>query len=177
MWRVSVVGNSGSGKSTLARTLAARLDVPYVELDAIFHQPGWTELPVDEFRARVGDVVAGDAWVVDGNYNAVRDRVWARADTVVWVDPPRPVVMRRIVGRSVSRVVRRTELWAGNRERWRSLVSLDPRRSIVMWAWTQHGKYQARYGGAMTDPAWRHLEFVRVRSADDVEELLARCDG
>jgi len=42
--RVSVVGVSGSGKTTVARALAARLGVPHVELDAIYHQPGWTGL-------------------------------------------------------------------------------------------------------------------------------------
>ena len=88
--RVSVVGNSGSGKSTLGAALAARLGVPYVELDSIFHQPGWAELPRDEFRERVGALADGDAWVIDGNYTAVRDLVWARADTVVWIDLPRP---------------------------------------------------------------------------------------
>jgi adenylate kinase family enzyme len=76
-----VVGNSGSGKSTLAAGLAARLGAPFVELDSIFHQPGWTELPRDEFRARVGALAAGEEWVIDGNYTAVRDLVWARPST------------------------------------------------------------------------------------------------
>src|SRR6266571_7794353 len=79
--RVSVVGSSGSGKSTLASELAARLHVPHVELDAIFHQPGWTPLPEEEFTAAVAAAVAADGWVVDGNYSAVRPLVWARADT------------------------------------------------------------------------------------------------
>jgi ABC-type dipeptide/oligopeptide/nickel transport system ATPase component len=58
--RISVVGNSGSGKTTVAKALAARLGVPHVELDAIFHQPNWTPLPADEFRRRVADAITGD---------------------------------------------------------------------------------------------------------------------
>ncbi|HEX2361691.1 MAG TPA: hypothetical protein VHI11_06435, partial [Jiangellaceae bacterium] len=92
MRRVSVVGNAGSGKTKLARELAARLRVPHVELDAIFHQPNWTRLPTDEFRQRVADAVAGDGWVVDGNYSSVRDLVWQRADAVVWLDFSRATV-------------------------------------------------------------------------------------
>ncbi len=88
--RISVVGSSGSGKTTLAKALAARLDIPFVELDAIFHQPNWTELPDDEFRARVREAVAADAWVVDGNYGVVRPIVLGRATTVVWLDYSRP---------------------------------------------------------------------------------------
>ena len=41
MRRVSVVGCPGTGKSTLGRQLAGVLGVPFVELDAIFHLPGW----------------------------------------------------------------------------------------------------------------------------------------
>jgi adenylate kinase family enzyme len=171
--RVSVVGNSGSGKSTLGAALAARLGVPYVELDSIFHQPGWTELPRDEFRARVEAETAGNAWVIDGNYTAVRDLVWARADTVVWIDLPRPLVMRRIIARTVRRAVFRQELWNGNREPSSNWLTLDPERSIIMWSWTQHAKYRVRYADAMADPALAHLTFIRLRSPAEVRAFLS----
>jgi adenylate kinase family enzyme len=170
--RVSVVGDSGSGKSTLAAALAARLGVPYVELDSIFHQPGWTELPRDEFRARVEAVAAGENWVIDGNYTAVRDLVWARADTVVWLDLPRPLVMRRVIGRTLRRAVLRQELWNGNREPASNWLTLDPERSIIMWSWTQHAKYRVRYAQAMADPICAHLRFFRLRSPAEVRTFL-----
>jgi len=75
MQRISLVGVPGSGKTTAGRRLASSLGVPFLELDAIVHQAGWHDLPVDEFRARVRDAVSGDAWVVDGNDAAVRDTV------------------------------------------------------------------------------------------------------
>ena len=36
-----------------------------------------------------------DAWVVDGNYEAVVSDgpIWRRADTVVWLDVPKRVAM------------------------------------------------------------------------------------
>jgi adenylate kinase family enzyme len=104
--RVSVVGNSGSGKSTVAAALALRLGVPHVELDAFKHQRDWVELPTDEFAARVRLAIAADGWVVDGNYSTVRDEVWQRADTVIWVDPPRTVLMGQIITRTLGRIVR-----------------------------------------------------------------------
>lgn len=45
MRRVVVVGQSGSGKSTLARRLAEHLRVRHIELDALFHGPGWVPNP------------------------------------------------------------------------------------------------------------------------------------
>jgi adenylate kinase family enzyme len=90
--RVSVVGVSGSGKTTVARELAARLSVPHVELDAIYHQPDWAGLPAEEFWSRVAGIASGQGWVIDGNYSAVQPLVWQYADTVIWLDPPRPRV-------------------------------------------------------------------------------------
>ena len=172
MRRVSVVGVSGSGKSTLGRELAGRLAVPYVELDAIFHQPGWTPLPEDEFRRRVASVAAGDGWVIDGNYTAVQPLVWERADTVVWVDPPRRTVMRRIIWRSLRRAAGRTVLWNGNRERWRNLLTWDEEESVISWAWHHYPVYQCRYAKAAADPAYASLAFHRVTGRAGIRELL-----
>lgn len=172
--RVSVIGNAGSGKSALARALAARLGVPHVELDGIYHQPGWIPLAGEEFVRRVGAAAAGDGWVIDGNYSAVRPLIWARADTVIWLDPPRRVVMRRLIWRTIRRVISRTELWNGNREPWQNLVRRDPQTSIIAWAWHQHAVYQQRYAAAALDPAWAHLRFSRVTSRRDVRTLLDR---
>ncbi|GII32653.1 AAA family ATPase [Planotetraspora mira] len=172
MRRVSVVGNSGSGKTTLARRLAEQLGAPHVELDALYHQPGWEPLPADEFRRRIDALVTRDAWVIDGNYSAVRERIWARADTVIWVDPPRRVVMWQVVIRTLRRAATRAELWNGNRERWRNLTTLDPHESVVMWAWTKHREYRDRYTRAAASAEHAHLRFVRLRSRRDVRRLL-----
>lgn len=170
-----MVGNAGSGKSTLARRLAATLGVPHIEIDAIYHLPGWQELDRSELRHRLDELTVGDGWVVDGNYRecVVDGPVWARADTVIWLDLPRRVVMRQVVARTVRRVVLRQVLWNGNRERFRNLWAWDPGRSIIRWAWTQHGKYVDRYGSAMTAPSYAHLDFVRLSSHADAAELIA----
>ncbi len=171
---MSVVGVSGAGKTSLARRLAATLHVDHIELDAVFHQPGWTELPRDEFRARVATAIDGPGWVVDGNYGAVRDLVWAAADTVVWFDLPRLLVLRRVLGRTVARAATRRELWNGNREPISGMFRRDPRENIVLWSWTNHAEYSRRYAAATTDPANAHLTFIRVGSRHDSERVLAR---
>jgi adenylate kinase family enzyme len=172
--RVSVVGNSGSGKTTIAAALSAALNAPHLELDSVFHQPGWVPLEEQEFRRRVAEFVAAPSWVADGNYSAVQDLVWGRADTVIWLDLPRHRVMPRIIWRTLRRAALRAELWNGNRERWTNLVSLDPIESVIVWSWTQHHKYRQRYQRAVTDPANAHLAFVRLRTPGQVAALIAR---
>jgi adenylate kinase family enzyme len=170
--RISVVGNSGSGKTTIASGLAAALGVPHLELDAVFHQPGWQPLETGEFRRIVADFTADGGWVVDGNYSKVQDIVWSRADTVIWVDPPRHRVMRQLLARTLRRMATGAELWNGNREQWRNLLRLDPQESILAWAWTNHHAYRDRYASARADPASEHLSFVRLRTPADVAALL-----
>ncbi len=177
MRRVSVVGVSGSGKSSLGRRLAAAIGVEYIELDAIFHQPDWAELPRDEFRQRVERAIEAEGWVVDGNYGAVRDLVWTAADTVVWLDRPRCVVMWRVIRRTITRAVTRQALWNGNREPLTGIFRRDPRENIVLWSWQHHGDYANGYEAAARDPANSHLSFIRVCSDGDVDRLVAAADG
>jgi len=171
--RVSVVGNSGSGKSTMARELAARLGVPHLELDSVYHQPGWEPLPEDEFRRLVTAKTNENGWVIDGNYSAVRSIVWTRADTVVWLDPPRWTVMRRVAWRTVRRAATRQELWNGNREPLSNFLTWDPEQSVISWAWHNHAKYRSRYGAAAAEPANAYLTFIRLTSRRDVARFLA----
>jgi adenylate kinase family enzyme len=160
--RVSVIGTSGAGKSTLAAALARRLAAPCLELDSVYHQADWEPLPASEFRARVAAVAEGERWVIDGNYSTVRDIVWTRADTVIWLDLPRRTVMRRLIWRTLRRIAGRAELWNGNRERWRNLFTWDQDESVISWAWHTYGSRRARYAAALADPANSHLCFVRL---------------
>jgi adenylate kinase family enzyme len=175
--RISVVGNSGSGKTTVAAALAAALGVPHLELDSVFHQPGWVPLPEEEFRRRVAEFVAAGRWVTDGNYSAVQDLIWARADTVVWLDPPRYRVMRQVIWRTLRRATLRVELWNGNRERWANVLRADPKESVIAWAWTRHHYTRQRYERAQADPANAHLAFIRLRTPGEVAAFVGQASG
>lgn len=171
--RILVIGNSGSGKTTLAAAVSRRTGVPHIELDSIFHQSGWTPLPTDEFRARVSELTSGDEWVVCGNYTAVRDILWERADTVIAFDLPRRVVMWRVTRRTLSRLLRRKVLWNGNRETLRNILAFhDPERSIIRWAWSSHPSKHAEVEQVTNDPQWSDKTFVVVRDNRDAQRAV-----
>ena len=169
-----VGGISGVGKTTLARLLSRRLDLPYVDFDALFHGPGWTKR--ETFRDDVEAFVAGDRWITDSDgYSDVRDIVWDRADTLVWLDYSRARVMSRVVRRTIARVALRQRLFNDNRERFLAPF-VDPEHP-VRWAWTQHGRRRHTNLRRIAEPRWRDLSVVRLRSPRETREWLTRLAG
>lgn len=143
MRRVAVIGVSGAGKTSVAGLLASRLGLPHVELDALHHGPNWTEASAEELQANVLAALerCPEGWVVDGNYRGkIGDLVVERADTVIWLDPPLPLIVSRLVRRTAGRIARRTELWNGNRETIRN--TLFSRDSLLVYAVKSHGRHR-----------------------------------
>jgi hypothetical protein len=116
-------------------------------------------------------VLSGSRWVVDGNYGKVRDIVWSRADTIVWLDYTLPVIMRRLVWRTIRRVVTREELWSGNREGVRG--ALFSRDSILLWALRTFRRRRREYPVLLASPEYAHLAVVRLRSPRAADEWLS----
>ncbi|MEE2681444.1 MAG: adenylate kinase [Planctomycetota bacterium] len=173
MPRITIIGCSGSGKSTLARTVHQRLGIPWLELDSLQHQPDWTPLDPERFRGAVTAFMDRHRdWVIDGNYPVVSDLIHPRCSDLVWLDVPLPRVLWQLGGRSLSRLIRRTELWNGNRERLRDHLSLEPGRSVLVWAMRTHQVYPARFQSLAEDPLRTHLRLHRIRDRNDRQRLL-----
>ncbi len=165
--RVIVIGTTGSGKTTLARRLAEVWQLPHAEQDAWNHQPGWQEAPLEHFRAQVDAFTAAPAWIMDGNYTKAQDIGLARADTLIWLDYAAGVVFWQLLRRTLRRMHSREELWNGNHEEWRTLLSTN---SILLWFFKTHWKKRR------TTPALiiqhPHLQVVRLRSPRERERWL-----
>lgn len=102
MRRVLVIGHCGAGKSTLATELGSILDLPVIHLDQHFWNPGWVETEKGAWREKVRELVSGDRWIIDGNYDGTLDIRLPRADTVIFLDFPTRVCMWRIAKRIIT---------------------------------------------------------------------------
>jgi adenylate kinase family enzyme len=130
MRRVLVIGCGGAGKSTFARELAARVGLPLVHLDQLYWRPGWTPTPLPEWEALVREAVAGERWVIDGNYGGTLALRLEAADTAVFLDVPRRTCLRRVVVRGVrGRGRPRADLAPGCPEKL-------PDLEFLRWIWS-----------------------------------------
>jgi len=170
MRRVLVGGTPGAGKTTLARDIAARLGLPYVDMDSLYHGPNWQPRP--EFHDDVRRFAATEAWVTDSHgYSSVRDLLWSRADAVIWLDYPRRIVVWRLVRRTWLRRVRREVIFNGNIEPPLWTVFTD-REHILRWAWSQYGLRRTDMLRRQGDPAYRDLTITRLRHPRETSRWL-----
>jgi adenylate kinase family enzyme len=161
--RIAITGPSGSGKTTLAVELARRAGLRHVEIDALHHGPNWESCGAEVLRERVAAATEGDGWVTDSTYHRMLgDLVVDRADVLVWLDLPVPLVLWRLIRRSYVRHRDRVELWNGNvepplREQWRHLI-----RPALRTAFANRREYG------------RRTEIVRLRSDAEVDAFVAQ---
>ena len=99
MQKVIVIGCPGSGKTTFAQRLSQRVDLPLYYLDAIWHKPDKTHIPREEFDASMREILATDAWIIDGNYSRTIESRIAACDTVFLFDLPTEVCLEGVISR------------------------------------------------------------------------------
>ncbi len=171
--RIAIYGPSGSGKSTLARALGKKLNLPVVELDAIFHaHPNWVDLDSEEFRDRVSALLQEHpgGWVMDGNYAIVRDLILTQADTAIWLRLPFHTVYPRLAWRTITRSITGGELWNGNRESLRQTFLTS---DSMLWWGIKSWRPTARKTEEALATIPHHARVIVLRSAKQVDRLIA----
>jgi hypothetical protein len=145
-----------------------------VELDALYFGPKFSTVPLSVLRERTSAAIAGDRWVTDGNKSAVRDLVWPRADTIIWLDYPLVVSLWRLGRRALWRtsVLQAQAAEAGGK------TGL-PRQFLsaakgVLLALRSHMGQRREYPRMFAEPENQHLAFVRLRSPRATRRWLAR---
>jgi adenylate kinase family enzyme len=170
MKRIIIVGATGSGKTTLAQKVAQRLGITHFEIDSVYWGPSWTPIPLEDFRKHIDVATRNERWVMDGNYSKVRDLVWGRADTLVWLDYPFLLVLGRLLKRSIPRAYSRQELWNGNHETFRGLFF--KRDSLFLWLLHSYPHQKKFYPKLVAEPPYSHLAFIRLRSPQKTDQWL-----
>lgn len=164
MQRVLVIGASGAGKSSLAARISKATGLPFKPTDDFYWKEDWQAASEASVVEQIDSVTARPQWVLDGNFDDQRHFVWQRADTIVWLDFPRAVILARAVKRNILLLLTQQPTWSGNRMTVRrawsgirhSFRSVDPKREL----------YPARLAELP------HATILRFRSPRQVEKWL-----
>jgi adenylate kinase family enzyme len=139
-------------------------------------RPGWRSLSLDdpaEWARVVGEAIAGDEWVTDGNYSqGALPQILPRATDVIWPDYSRAVIMTRVLRRSVARAISGEELWAGtgNREDFRRWLQKD---HPFRWAWDTYRGANARREARFASPELAHARKHQFKTPAEARRWLA----
>ncbi|MDD2923184.1 MAG: shikimate kinase [Anaerolineales bacterium] len=172
--RIVVVGTTASGKSTLAEALAKKIGADFIELDALHWEANWVEAPDEVFLERVDKATQAERWVVAGNYSKVRNLIWLRAELVVWLDYPLPLIFWRLLARTIRRAVMQEELWNGNREKFWWHLKLWSEESLFHWLFKTYWRRKREYSSMLADPQYARIKSLRFKSPRDAQIWLER---
>lgn len=151
MKKIIIIGASGAGKTTLARHLSEKLNIPHTELDSINHQENWRPIEKEEFRSRVDEITKQDGWILCGNYfSTLGLSLWRKADTIIWCDYSFPLVMNRLLRRTLKRTYTKEVLWNGNRESF--VGNFFTRDSVIYWTMRKWNRNKKRFSAIFAKP-------------------------
>jgi hypothetical protein len=159
-----VIGCSGSGKSTLAPLVAARLALPYLATDGVYWTADWRPTPPDEVRTWADNATSAEAWVLDGNFDAERDLVWARAELAVWLDLPFATTLARVSRRNLGWWIGRQTVWGGAR------MTLAKALTGIRHTLRSYAQKHETYPALLAD--FPNLEVARLTSPSAVKRWL-----
>jgi len=165
MKRVLVIGSGGSGKSTFARQLGERLNIEVKHLDRFYWRPGWTKPAKEDWLQTVSELIAGNSWIIDGNFGGTLELRVKRCDTIVFLDMSRLLCLWRVAKRRLLyRNRSRPDMSEGCHEK----LDLE----FISWVWG----YSHRSRPKVIKLLLEHSEIKKVvwlRSNAEVERFLA----
>jgi Shikimate kinase len=154
--RIQLIGCSGAGKSTLGHALAQRLQVPFVDLDDLYWEPGWVGVGNAELARRLEPILARERWVIAGNYTATTEHhVWPRLTELVILDLPLRQLLLRSARRTAQRILTGETCCNGY--------------TLRVWK-TRH----ARFATLAASDALAHARVTHLRSDAEVEAWVER---
>jgi adenylate kinase family enzyme len=166
--KILVIGSGGAGKTTFAKRLCQIIEIEVIHLDALYWQAGWVETPKIEWKKRVEELLAKDAWLMDGNYSGTINLRIQACDAVIFLDIAPLTCLWRVFKRLMKyRNQRRPEMAEGCPERF----SLE----FISWVWNYRNRIRPKLIKLLQENSDRKKLFW-LRSTKEVEIFLCNID-
>ena len=138
--------------------------IPVTHIDQLFWEPGWVEAPQSVYLARLGAVVARDAWIIEGVNTSTLDLRLPRTDVVFWLDRTRWACLRRVARRIATSYGQvRPDMAPGCPEQ----IDLG----FLRFIWTFHARFDHRIQAAI-DKHGLTKRTIMIRSDREAQAYL-----
>jgi adenylate kinase family enzyme len=170
MQRIVIIGTSCSGKTTLAKSISLKLNIKHIELDELYWKANWVERETDDFKKIVVEEIKAENWVVDGNYSVIREVLWSRSTTIIWLSYPFVTVFYRAISRSIKRLVTKEIICAGNTESFKR--SFFSKKSIILWVINTHRKKREQYSKVLYNGSFLLKRVIELKSQSETDKFI-----
>jgi len=170
MKKIVIIGTSSSGKTTLGKYISNKMNIPHKELDEFYWEANWTGAEASVFRNRVDEFTKNETWVVDGNFGQIRDLLWKKANTIIWLDYPIHIILKQFLRRSIIRSIKKEKLWNNNTETFRNNIFSS--NSLLIWIFKTYRSNKQEFAELMKSNKYSHLKFIRLEHPNETEQFL-----
>ena len=170
-----ISGPSCTGKTTLGRQIADTLNRRQVDLDDLHFLPNWVSKDPSVFVADVSNAVdQHEAWIVSGGYNSkLKDTLWQKADTIIWLDLSLMVILRRYFKRTYQRIVYKERCCGDNYETLKHVMFDDVMLYHILKSYNRRkARLKDWRYGCFADKTW-----IVPTSPKEVQAFLQAVDG
>ena len=171
MKRIVIIGTSCSGKTTLAKTIALKLNIKHIELDKLHWKPNWVERETDDFKSLVVEEIKEETWVTDGNYSVLRDVLWSRSTTIIWLNYSFSKVLYRAITRSFRRSLTKEVIFSENTESFKR--SFFSRESIIVWVIKTHRSKYKKYSEVLYNGSMSEKNIIELKSQSETNNYIS----
>lgn len=147
-----------------------------VDLDELYWNPGWIASDIDTFHQRIDKALPTDQWVVTGNYSAIRDLVWSKADTFIWMDYSFIRTFLQLSHRTIKSLITGELKCNGNREKWH--MQFLSGRSIFLWLFKTYSKNKRQYNEIFENPSlWPNIKtYIHLTNPQITSQFIKQLD-
>ena len=168
--KIIITGTSCTGKTTLGQKLVKEISVSQIDLDDLHFLPNWVEKEKDRFVEDVNNQIKDlDGWVVTGSYQSLlKDSVWQEASTIVWLDYPLNLILRRYFIRTWRRVFLKEQCCGDNYE---TLGRVFSKESLFLWIFKSYW-YRKRRMNDWMNGIFSHKKWIVLQSPKQEKRLM-----
>ena len=164
--KIILVGNSGSGKSWTSKRIAEITGYPLFHLDKEHWRPNMVMAPRAERVARQQEIVSGEKWIIDGNFDSTMEIRFAAADLIIFFDLNRLVCISGVIKRNKIKRTDMPDYWEEPKLFGKEFFD------FCKWIWN----YRKNDGKSVMELHKKYpgKEFLHIKSRREVKRLLER---